>query len=71
MNKLITKIVGAALGLTMAVGVGVGFGVESKKDEVPVRAEEGDLVYTMTTPKSTSNNAYASTYDVTISALRN
>lgn len=45
MNKLITKIVGAALGLTMAVGVGVGFGVESKKDAVPVHALSESLVF--------------------------
>lgn len=36
MNKLITKIVGAALGLTMAVGVGVAVG--SNKEAVPVHA---------------------------------
>ena len=44
MNKLITKIVGAALGLTMAVGVGVGLAVGSSKEAVPVRAAEGDTI---------------------------
>ena len=46
MNKLITKIVGAALGLTMAVGVGVGFAVGSGKEAVPVRAD-GESTYTI------------------------
>ncbi len=38
MNKLITKIVGVALGLTMTVGVGVGFAVGSNREAVPVHA---------------------------------
>ena len=38
MNKFMTKIVGAALGLTMAIGVGVAVGA-SRKDAVPVHAE--------------------------------
>ena len=37
MNKLFTKIVGAALGLTMAIGVGVA--VASSRDAIPVHAE--------------------------------
>ena len=37
MNKLFTKIVGAALGLTMAIGVGVAVGA-SKGEAVPVHA---------------------------------
>ena len=41
MNKLITKIVGAALGLTMAVGVGVAVGA-SRSEAVPVHAAEND-----------------------------
>lgn len=41
MNKLMTKIVGACLGLTMAVGVGVA--IASNKKAVPVRA---DVSYT-------------------------
>ena len=38
MNKLITKIVGAALGLTMTVGVGVALGVNAKNNIVPAEA---------------------------------
>ena len=38
MNKLFTKIVGAALGLTMAIGVGVA--VASSREAVPVHAAE-------------------------------
>ena len=41
MNKFITKIVGAALGLTMAIGVGVAVGA-SAKEAVPVRATTGN-----------------------------
>lgn len=37
MNKLITKVVGVSLGLTMALGVGVA-AVTSRRDAVPVRA---------------------------------
>ena len=37
MNKLFTKIVGAALGLTMAIGVGVAVGA-GNKNSVPVHA---------------------------------
>lgn len=45
MNKLITKIVGAALGLTMAVGVGIAIGA-SRSEAVPVRAD-GESTYTI------------------------
>lgn len=38
MNKLITKIAGAVLGLSMAVGVGVGYAVGSSKEALPVYA---------------------------------
>ena len=37
MNKLFTKIAGAVLGLTMAIGVGVGI-ANNNKEAVPVRA---------------------------------
>ena len=40
MNKLFTKIVGAALGLTMAIGVGVAV-ASSREDAVPVHAGVG------------------------------
>ena len=42
MNKLITKIVGAALGLTMAVGVGVAVGATTTNEPVAVHAAQGD-----------------------------
>ena len=41
MNKLFTKIVGAALGLTMAIGVGVA--VASNREAVPVSAATNDV----------------------------
>lgn len=44
MNKLITKIVGAALGLTMAVGVGVAVGA-SKGEAVPVKADANTVTF--------------------------
>ena len=41
MNKLFTKIVGAALGLTMAIGVGVAVASNSK-EATPVEATTSD-----------------------------
>ena len=66
MNKLITKIVGAALGLTMAVGVGfaVAAGV---KETVPVYAAEGDI-HDMSISQSTSLNDNASIPAINIDA---
>ncbi len=57
MNKLITKIVGAALGLTMAIGVGVA--VASNSKEVgPVHAA-GEETSTLTFSSApTSGNSY-------------
>ena len=66
MNKLLTKVARLALGLSLAAGVGVAIG--SKKVE-NVRAAEGETVYTFATAKSTSNTAYGSTYNVTISGI--
>ena len=43
MNKLFTKIVGAALGLTMAIGVGVAVASNSK-EATPVHAAAGDIL---------------------------
>lgn len=45
MNKLFTKIVGAALGLTMAIGVGVA--VASSREAVPVYATDPSYTYTI------------------------
>lgn len=45
MNKLFTKIVGAALGLTMAIGVGVAVASNSK-EATPVQAAAGSLTVT-------------------------
>ena len=69
MNKLITKIVGAALGLTMAVGVGVvaGANFENSMEAVPVRAAEGDTHDMGVTFSSLLNNG-ASIDDVNIEA---
>ena len=44
MNKLFTKIVGVALGLTMAIGIGVAIG--NNREAVPVHA--ADTTYTFT-----------------------
>ncbi len=69
MNKLITKIVGAALGLTMAVGVGVvaGANFENSMEAVPVRAAEGDT-HDMGVTFSSLLNYGASIDDVNIEA---
>ena len=46
MNKLLTKIVGLALGLSMAIGVGVTVGIGSSKEAISVDATgEGESVY--------------------------
>ena len=47
MNKLFTKIVGAALGLTMAIGVGVAV-ASNRQDAVPVHAATADAYYQFT-----------------------
>lgn len=65
MNKLITKIVGAALGLTMAIGVGVA--VASNSEVVPVHATEA-TAYTMSISKDTGNSNYASSKDASITS---
>lgn len=46
MNKLFTKIVGGALGLTMAIGVGVA--VASNREAVPVHAADATGTLTIT-----------------------
>ena len=61
MNKLFTKIVGAVLGLTMAIGVGVAVASNSKAAE-PVHAAE-DVFYELS-PATGSNNSYAGNCDV-------
>ena len=48
MNKLFTKIVSVALGLTMAVGVGVSVAVgSSSKEATPVHATTIGTTYTV------------------------
>jgi hypothetical protein len=73
MNKLLTKIAGVALGLTMAIGVGIGLGVGSSKETVPVKATTGyNSVYTLDTTASgvtTTTNNYASAGTVTVSSV--
>lgn len=60
MNKLITKIVGVALGLTMAFGVGVAVG--SSKEATPVHA--ADTTYTFTSKSwADSTNSWTSDKD--------
>lgn len=57
MNKLLKKIVGVALGLTMAIGVGVAVG--SNREAVPVQAAAGDVLKTYDTNSSTFTTGYA------------
>ena len=64
MNKLITKIVGVALGLTMTVGVGVALGVNGRK-AVPVEATAGDVLAQLTPSILNSNNTYGRYYNKT------
>ena len=56
MNKLFTKIVGAFLGLTMAVGVGVAVASSSKAGSVSA-ANPGSSIYTSGTPSFGSSYA--------------
>lgn len=65
MNKLFTKIVSAALGLTMAIGVGLT--VASNSEAVPVHAVD-EVFYTLT-PAKGSNNSYAGDCDITIDGV--
>lgn len=60
MNKLITKIVGAALGLTMTVGVGVALGVNAKSNIVP--AEAAEVSVAVATFNATNNKSSISSY---------
>ena len=55
MNKLITKIATACVGLAMAVGVGVGFGVGSSKEATEVHAAAGDTITDTITNSDTSS----------------
>lgn len=54
MNKLFTKIVGVALGLTMAIGVGVAVG--SNKEVTPVHAADIETTYTITSKTWTATS---------------
>lgn len=65
MNKLFTKIVGAALGLTMAIGVGVA--VSSNREAVPVHAAE-TITNTITFGSGSKVGSYTSSFDETDSA---
>ena len=62
MNKLITKIVGAALGLTMTVGVGVAVGVNAKSDIVPAEAANQSVTLNVSSSgvSDWGSNAYGS-----------
>ena len=60
MNKLFTKIVGAALGLTMAIGVGVA--VASSKEAVPVHAASpASYTFTSNTGFTSSSGTFTDT----------
>lgn len=56
MNKLFTKIVGAALGLTMAIGVGVA--VASSRETVPAEAGTSSDVWKKITSDPVSGTSY-------------
>lgn len=67
MNKLFTKIVGAALGLTMAIGVGVA--VANSKKALPAYATDYDAIATFdfdcsATPSGTTSTALSAASDV-------
>ena len=64
MRKIISKIAGLALGLSLAAGVGVS--LASKKSSEAKAAES--VVYTLT-PATGSNNSYAGNCDVTVSGI--
>lgn len=63
MNKIIHKIAGLALGLSLAVGVGVALGSRKASE-----AKADEVAYTLT-PASGSNNSYAGNCDITISGV--
>lgn len=67
MNKLFTKIVSVALGLTMAVGVGVSVAVASNSEAVPAHATEA-TAYTMSISKDATNSNYAASKDASITS---
>ena len=67
MNKLFTKVVGIALGLTMAVGVGVA--VASSKEALPAYATDYDAIATFdfncsATPSGTTSTALSAASNV-------
>lgn len=57
MNKLLTTIVGAVLGTTMAVGVGVAAANSMSKETI--KAEAADAVYYQLDPVAGADNGYA------------
>lgn len=65
MNKFLTKIVGIALGATMAIGVGVAIGANN--DAIEVKAAE-QTYYTLACTNNSGNSGYASTYDVSVTS---
>ena len=67
MNKLFTKIVGACLGLTMAVGVGVAVASNSR-EATPVHAADTELTFSLTSnPGSWPTSSSAGNYNYTLS----
>lgn len=67
MNKLFTKIASTFVGIAMAVGVGVALGVDSKAE--PVRADVGELVYTLDGTITATGNAYATASTLTQNSI--
>ena len=66
MNKLFTKIVGAALGLTMAIGVGVAV---SSRDAIKAEAATSELTFDLTSNPGdwpTTNSTTATDYTYTL-----
>lgn len=61
------KVAGIALGLSLATGIGVAVGGRQAKAAEAADSIAGyTLLYENACPKNTSNNTYASNYDVTV-----
>ena len=69
--KLFNKIAVAFISGAMALGAGIAIvsSGKSASQQAVVKAAEGDVAYTLNTPKSGSNTAYASYYNVTVNGL--
>ena len=67
MNKLISKIVGVCLGLSLATGVGVGVAI-GNRDMAPVHAEN-DISITFPGSPSSYVNSYSKSFTITSNSI--